>query len=148
MSDPTPTPQAGTPRALAVPNWVIGRTVTTFTLTPAGGGTAQSLAGCWDEVDIDCETETEEISAADAELQNTVILKDAWRIRCVQILKVTTTNPLAAIWKNTDLLTLDLVHGGNSWSLTLARTGYTENIRKGRSVGIFTAAIVDAGAGA
>jgi hypothetical protein len=144
MSEPTP--QAGTPR-LAVPQWVVGRTVTAFTLTPASG-TAQTLAGCWDEVDVDCETETEEISAADSILQNTVILKDIWRIRCVQILKMGTTNPLAEIWNTTDLLTMNLVHGGNTWTLQVARTGYTENIRKGKSVGIFTGAIVDPGAGA
>lgn len=137
----------------AIPNWITGRTVTAFTLTPQTVTSAgvpsdttpvATMAGIWDEVDIELETETEEISAADGLVQNMVLLKDLWRIRLVQILKAGAANPLATAW-GTGIHKLMLTRGTSTWTLYVVRTGYTENIRKGKSVGIFTAACVDNG---
>jgi len=158
MPTTAPADAAVTPLvASPIPQWVIGKKVTAFSLTPqtvgTGGaltdGTAASLVGLWDEVDVELETETEEISAADALRHNTVILKDLWRIRMVEILSTTTgNNKLAGAWTGAtnEIFKMILTRGPNTWTLYVARTGYTENVRKGRTVGIFTGAIVDAGA--
>jgi hypothetical protein len=139
-----------------IPAWVLGRHVTAFTLTPQtpaidgtlAPGSAKSLAGLWDEVDLEFEEETEEISAADSIRQNTVIVKDLWRFRAVQILNkgpAGNINPLATLYSANDQFQLTLTRGTNTWTIYIVKTGYTENVRKSKSVGIFTGAIIDAG---
>jgi hypothetical protein len=138
-----------------VPPYMRGRDVTAFTLVPqtvaADGtftaGTSKSLAGTWEEVDIDIEPITEEISSADAVRSNNMILKEQIRIRCTQILKRSgaTANELAALMASADYFLLTLTRGPNTWAVYVLRAGYSESIRAGKSVATATFIAVDTG---
>lgn len=125
----------------AVPEWLRGRNVTVFNLIPqtdaANGtltpGTTTSLAGTWQEIDIDSEAETEEISPADATRQNHMLIKDNYRFRCTGIIKRSSTNQPAAVLSANDYFQMNCTRGGQSWSGYFVKSRYSERIRKGAS---------------
>lgn len=138
----------------AIPVWLRGRNVTTFTLVPqtvAANGTltpgfSESLAGVWEEIDITVDTQTEEISPADATRQNNVVIKDGYTFRCTGILKANGANQPAAILAANDVFQMNVTRGGQAWSGYFVRSNYRETIRAGRSTWEVTLLFTDTGA--
>ena len=138
----------------AIPEWLRGRNVTVFSLVPqtdaANGtltpGTSTSLTGVWEEIDIEVEVETEEISPADANRQNHMIIKDNYRFRCTGILKRSSANQPAAILAANDIFQMNCTRGGQVWSGYFVRGRYSESLRKGRSTWSVELLFTDTGA--
>ena len=138
----------------AIPEWLRGRNVTVFSLVPqtdaANGtltpGTSTSLTGVWEEIDIEVEVETEEISPADATRQNHMVIKDNYRFRCTGILKRSSANQPAAILAANDIFQMNCTRGGQAWSGYFVRGRYSESLRKGRSTWSVELLFTDTGA--
>ena len=145
--------------------WQLGRGQTAFTivgqtvdanglLADAAGAGSQTLLGMWDELDVENEPETEEISAADASRQHTVILKEAYRARFVQILRKAKatgeganvrTNPVLYLVNNYDILKMTLTNGADTWTGYVVRGPHQAFYRKGKSTAILQGLACDAG---
>jgi len=140
--------------------WAVGRHATvinfigqavaadgTLTTGTAVGGinATQSVLTKWDEIDIDSDPESEEISSADATRQHTVILKEAFRVRVQTILRkarvvgeasTAAVNPLAFLFGNFDYFLAVVTSGGETFQGYVCRGRFSRQHRKGRQIDV------------
>lgn len=149
-----------------IPQWVTGRSVSVFSITPqvvaADGtlsdGTVASLVGLWETIGLESNPETEEISAADAARQSTVILKENYSITATLILRKGVAsgavNPLRSAIVASDVFKIILTHVSNvgatpgtaTWTFYGVRGPYRENFAKGKTAVDVTWTMADPGA--
>ena len=138
-----------------IPNWLIGKHVTAFTITPqtvgtAGAlsdGTSQSLVGQLDEIQYSYNAQAEEINALDSTRENNVIITKGNGLRLTEILKKIGTNVLASASNISDVQKVIFTRGAQSTTLYGLVTGYNETIRRGKSVADVILSPIDAGTG-
>ena len=121
--------------------------------------TTQSILTLWDELDVDMETETEEISSADAYQQHFVVLKNAVRIRAQTVVRSRITNaapfggptlnPLAALFIAYDFYEVAIAFGSpaqaETWQVICTRGRFSRQYRKGRTIEVISLEPVDTG---
>ena len=136
----------------ALPAWLIGKntatTITPCTIGTAGAitlGTAASLAGQLDEVNIQYEADVEEINAMDSVLQNKVIVTKGTTLVLTEILKYAGTNILAGKTAIGDYFYIQCTRGAQVWSDYCVCTGYEERMPRGKSVATAKFSPVDPG---
>ena len=142
-----------------IPTWLLGRHITTITLTPltvaADGtltpGTAASLSGYIDGVELTGQKTTENIQSIDNIRANYVVTEIETSVTLTEILKTndtsgTPTNILASAYYSAfDLALVTLARGGRSYTFYSLMSSYAENINKGKSTGKMDCKMVDPG---
>lgn len=138
--------------------WTVGRHATVINFigqAVAGDGTlstgaavgginaTQSLLTKWEEIDLDSEPESEEISSGDATRQHTVILKEAFRVRVQSILRkaratgegsTVAANPLGFLFGNFDYILAVCTVGGETFQGYVTRGRFSRQHRKGKNI--------------
>ncbi len=148
-----------------IPPWLRGRDVTGFIATGATAGSdgtvtdatvagIQTISGKWDEIELDNQPTTEEISAADSTRLNEVIIQDGTTVRCTQIMQRAkgsgegtndVANPFASLCVAYDYIKIVFIRGGKTWTGYFLRKGYNERVVRGKSTATFTGGFVDIG---
>lgn len=128
-----------------VPPWLVGRNVTAISITgeTAGSdgtltpGSTITLTGHLDEITLDQVNDTENIVPLDVRQNNEVITGSGTSMSIVEILSAygTTGNLLATVAESLDLAVFTYTRGGKAFTCTHVIKGYTEGIRRGKSVG-------------
>lgn len=138
---------------VSIPVWLVGKHVTAVTLTPqsvASDGTitdttpVATMVGHVDEVTISMRSENEEISPMNTTRLNHVQLKVGTTITIHEILKSNGTNYLAtAATGATAVFKVLVTRGGQGFTFYGLLESYEEGLRRGKSTGSMTLAMLD-----
>lgn len=145
---------------MALPNWLLGRNVTTVTVSPAtvaGDGTFSvgagvSFTGFIDGIEVNAQNTTENIQSIDQRRANYVITESETSVTLTEILKgndssATPKNLLAQIaFNGNDIQQFSMNRGGRVFTFLGVVSTYAENINKGKSTGKMELKMVDPGA--
>jgi hypothetical protein len=126
-----------------IPTWLVGTAVTAISITPLTvgsdgsltAGTLASLTGHLDEINLEQLNDLENIVPMDERLNNDVITGSGTLLTLVEILASSGGNILAGIGNSVDYVTASFSRGGKAFTGTFVVKGYTEGIRRGKSVG-------------
>lgn len=126
-----------------IPNWLAGTDVTAVTITPltvaADGsfttGTAQSLAGHLDEIQLHQSNTLESVIALDSILENKVIVASGTALVLIEILTKVGGCFLAQIGNGFDYCQASFARGGRVFTGTFVIEKYFETLHRGKSVG-------------
>lgn len=147
------------------PTWLIGRDITSITLTGAtvgtdgtitdGTGTAiQTCLAKFESMSFESNPITEEISASSATRAHTVILQEANTVTITFITQKAkrtgettnnVTNPGRTLATNYDLIKAVWVSGGQTWTMYGTRGAFSESFQKGRCTNTLTLLPCDPG---
>ena len=131
----------------AIPNWLVGRNVTSISITPQTvgattgtltAGTLVTLAGLLDEISLEQTNETENIAPLDVRQNNEVITGSGTSLTLTEILSAntgTTYNVLSQAAQSTDIAVVTFTRQGKVWTITGVIGSYSERIVRGKSVG-------------
>ena len=145
----------------SIPNWLIGRNVTSVAVTPqiadsagllsASAVGAQTFTTIVDEIQNTGAITTQEISALTARRRNEVLIEEDDSLVLTEIMRSSAGSVLAAAcWTAADEPDWGLIvftRGGNAVTFYAAMVGYEEDVQKGKSVARLTFRIVDIPAG-
>ena len=147
------------------PTWLIGRNMSTVTITGVTAGTdgtltdatgtgVQDIVTKFEEITFNSEPITEEISAASSDKAHTVILQEAnsATVRCIlqtarRTGESTNNQPdaLSHLAATYSILKLTFARSGRTYTLYGCRGAYSETIAKGRSTATLTLLPLDPG---
>jgi hypothetical protein len=135
----------------AIPTWLRGNHTSVCSITPQSvasdgtlsDGATSSLVGSIDGISINTTAELEEISPMTTTRHNNVIIKSGTSLSLTEILKSNGTNILAAASSVADVFRVNITRGPQSWAFYGVRSTYTEDLQKGKSVGVLTLEMVD-----
>ena len=126
-----------------IPTWLVGTAVTAISITPLTvgsdgaltAGTLASLTGHLDEINLEQLNDLENIVPMDVRLNNEVITGSGTLLTLVEILAISGGNILAGIGNSVDYVSASFSRGGKAFTGTFVVKGYSEGIRRGKSVG-------------
>lgn len=144
-----------------VPNWLIGKHLTTCAILPMKADSAgaltnsavgsQNILTIIDDIDYAGQLVTEEISALTAVRENAVPIEQDDVLTLTQILRSGAgLNLLAASWMASDspeFAQFTFAWGGNTCVMVGTMAGYEEDVEKGKSVCRMTLRMTDIGTG-
>lgn len=126
-----------------IPTWLVGSGVTAISITPltvnSDGsytlGSSSSLSGHLDEISLEQVNDTENIVPFDTRQNNEVIVGSGTTLTLVEILAKSGGNILAAIGNSYDYVQASFSRGGKAFTNVFVVKGYSEEIKRGKSVG-------------
>jgi hypothetical protein len=126
-----------------IPTWLVGTAVTAISITPLtvgsdgslSAGSLASLTGHLDEINLEQVNDLENIVPMDERLNNEVITGSGTLLTLVEILAHSGGNILAGIVNAYDYVQASFSRGGKAYTGTFVVKGYSEGIRRGKSVG-------------
>ena len=145
--------------ATSIPNWLLGRDITTVTIRYQvadsagvlgnGSSTLKTLTTIIDAIEFSSTDEDEEISALTSQYEHFVSIRTSDQLTLTQIMIAADgLNSLAEIWMNAeaggDFAVASFLRGGtNGIALTGTFSNYRESIRQGKSVAMLDLLVVD-----
>jgi len=127
----------------SIPTRLVGTAVTAISITPLTvasdgtltAGTAASLTGHLDEINLEQANDLENIVPMDVRENNEVITGSSTLLTLVEILAHSGGNILAATANAYDYVQASFARGGKAYTGTFVVKAYAEGIRRGKSVG-------------
>ena len=127
----------------SIPTWLVGTAVTAISITPLTvasdgtltAGSADSLTGHLDEINLEQANDLENIAPMDVRHNNEVITGSGTQLTLVEILASSSGNILAGVSNAYDYVSASFSRGGKAYTGTFVVKGYGEGIRRGKSVG-------------
>ena len=127
--------------SVVVPQWIIGRNVTAFSIAPctvsASTGVVtvnatQSLSALCEEIALDLENDVENIVPLDVRQDNEVIIGSAARLQLREIMSPSIV--LTSIAVGYDYAQVTFTRAGKAWTGLFVIKGYGETIVRGKSM--------------
>jgi len=139
-----------------IPPWLLGRHVSTIQITPyvldedgvlQADESVSSLIGTIDEIEIDSEVASENISPMDTRTSHHEPVEDDFALVFTEVLKTGNfsdaprtggnfnCNVFVRLYTSWDFFYITISRGTQSWGAWMSRGSYTEGLRKGKSSG-------------
>lgn len=137
----------------AIPVWLTGRHTTACAIVPQtvaadgtlSAGASSNLVGSIDGISIRSASELEEISPMTTTRSNMVPIKVGTTISLTEVLKSNGANLLAAVAYAATYVQVTLTRGGQSFAFYGVIGEYSEDLQRGKSVGVLSVEMVDIG---